>query len=107
MILFCAEAPELKLGPGVSVGDPDVIVFRAHFAEIDNDDPLLREKLGWVHHPGTPPIRILDEDEAPAVTGAVTCPQCAAEGITKAFATDKQLGGHLLSHLNARKGVSK
>ena len=103
MILFCAEVSELKLGPGVTVGDPDLIVFRDHYAVIDDDDPLLDVKLGWVRHPGTPAIRILDADEAPATEGVVTCPQCAAGGVVKAFATDKQLNGHLLSHRNDRK----
>ena len=103
--LFCPDTSELKLGPGTSASDPDVVTFRNHFAEIDNDDPLLADKLRWARHPGSPPIVVLD-DEAPAVAGAVTCPQCAAAGIVKAFATDRRLGAHLMSH-RTRNEVAK
>ena len=101
--LYCAEVSELKVGPGVYLDDPEVVVFRDHYAEIKNDDDRFAEKMAWIAYPGTPQIRVLDGDEAPAVLGAVTCAQCAAEGITKAFATDKQLNGHLLSHARRKE----
>jgi hypothetical protein len=102
--LYCPEVSELKLGPGVTANDPDLVVFSGHYAEIRDDDPLLKIKLSWLAHPGTPFIRVLDDGEAPATVGAVTCPICAEAGTTKAFATDKQLNGHLMSHKRAGKG---
>lgn len=96
--LYCPEVSELKLGPGINATDPDIVVFAGHYAEIEPDDPLLETKLSWLAHPGTPFIRVLDDDEAPATVGAVTCPICAEQGITKAFGSDKQLNGHLLHH---------
>jgi hypothetical protein len=104
VILFCAEVAELKLGPGVTPSDPDLVIFHDHYATIEDDDPLLKQKLAWARHPGTPFIRVLDADEAPANQGLAVCPLCAAEGKTKAFPTDKQLNGHLMSHARAKKG---
>ena len=97
-VLYCQETPELKLGPGTKVGDEDVLVFIDGYAEIDLDDPFYEVKMSWVKHPGTPYIRVLGEDEAQAnLPGAVFCPEC-----DKAFATDKQLNGHLISHKRQR-----
>jgi hypothetical protein len=98
VILYCPDVPELKLGPGVTATDPDLIVFSGGYAEIADDDPLLAVKLRWIAHPGTPPIRVLDADEAPDTGAAVTCPVCS-----KAFATDRQLNGHLLVHRSVKE----
>jgi hypothetical protein len=98
MILYCAETPNLKLGPGTKAGDPDVIVFEDGYAEVSPDDPLFKAKMSWLVHPGTPYIRILDDNEIPNTTAdAVFCPECG-----KPFATDKQLNGHLMSHRRER-----
>jgi hypothetical protein len=96
--LYCAETPNLKLGPGVKPGDPDIIEFRDGYAEIAPDDPLFAAKLAWVGHPSNPLIRVLDTDETPLNDpNAVFCPECG-----KAFGSDKQLNGHLIQH--RRKG---
>jgi hypothetical protein len=92
--LFCQEAPELKLGPGIKPGDPDVVVFHEGYAEIDPADPMFAAKMSWVTKPGTPFIRVLDADEVPATQeGVVFCPTCS-----KPFANDRQLNGHLIQH---------
>ena len=101
--LYCEETPNLKLGPGIRPGDPDIIVFTDGYADLDPADPLFKAKLSWVHKPGTPFIRVLDDDEAKTPSEAVvTCPECAKVGVTRAFASDKALGGHLIQH--RRKG---
>ena len=104
MILYCPETPDLKLGPGIKMGDPDIVVFVGGYAEIDEADPLFEAKMSWVRHSGTPPIRVLGKDEAPSTApGAVTCPVCG-----KYFADDDKstgearLNGHLIQH--RRKG---
>jgi hypothetical protein len=100
--LYCEETPELKLGPGVRPEDPDVIVFKQGYATIDPNDPLFKQKIAWLTHPGTPFIRILDAEEAQsAVEAVVKCPECEKVGITKAFSSDRALNGHLIQH---RKG---
>lgn len=103
VILYCQETPNLKLGPGVKDGDPDIITFRDGYAEIDPADPLFKQKMMWLAHPGTPFIRVLGEDESPTTDpNAVTCPACG-----KSFAGDtrekseQKLNGHLIQH---RKG---
>jgi hypothetical protein len=97
-ILYCAETPNLKLGPGVKPGDPDIIEFKDGYAEVDENDPMFAEKLSWIVYPGTPLIRVLEEDEAPLTDpNAVRCPECG-----KPFATERKLSGHLMSH--RRKG---
>lgn len=92
--LYCHETPELKLGPGIKEGDPDIIVFHGGYAELDPADPDFAEKMSWLTKPGTPTIRVLDADEVPATqAGAVFCPAC-----DKPFASDRQLNGHLIQH---------
>lgn len=100
IILYCPETPELKLGPGTTVNDPDMIVFRGGYAELDPADPLFTAKMSWLTHSGTPHIRILGEEEAPSTApGAVACPVC-----DKHFADDEKssgeakLNGHLIQH---------
>lgn len=107
--LYCEETPQLKLGPGVLAtvrttqaageseplkGGRDVIPFSSGFATFDEADfPLWRQ---WKDAPGTPFIRIVDEDagEATEITAeSVTCPVCGRE-LKNAFA----LNGHLRSH---------
>jgi hypothetical protein len=97
--LYCEETPQLKLGPGIKPGDPDIIEFKDGYAEIDPADPLFKAKITWLYAPGTPFIRILDSDEAHSPAEAVVkCPECEKAGITKAFANDKALNGHLIQH---------
>lgn len=93
-ILYCQETPNLKLGPGTNPNAPDVVVFRDGYAEIDPADPLYAAKIAWCSHPGSPLIRILDEEEAVTTDpDAVACPVCG-----KAFATEQKLNGHLIHH---------
>lgn len=97
--LYCQETPNLKLGPGIKAGDPDVIEFVDGYAELDPNDPLFKVKMSWVYSPGAPFIRLLDTEEAKSSTEAVvTCPECAKAGVTKAFPSDKALNGHLIQH---------
>lgn len=97
--LYCQETPGLKLGPGVKAGDPDIIEFVDGYAEVDSSDPLFQIKMTWVTHPGTPFIRILESDEARSLADeVVTCPECAKDGITKAFPSERALNGHLIQH---------
>jgi hypothetical protein len=97
--LYCEETPNLKLGPGVKAGDPDIIEFRNGYAEVDPSDPLFRAKMAWLVAPGTPFIRVLDSDEAKSAEEAVVkCPECERDGVVKAFASDRALNGHLIQH---------
>jgi hypothetical protein len=89
--LYCPDCPDLKLGPGVPP-DPNVVVFVGGYATLDESDPLFDLKMAWTHSFGAPPIRVLDEDEAPANDpNAVPCPAC---GMT--FASERKLNGHIL-----------
>lgn len=97
--LYCDETPNLKLGPGIKPGDPDIIEFRDGYAEVDPLDPMFKAKMRWVVAPGTPYIRILDDDEAHSAADAVVvCPECEKAGVVKAFPSDKALNGHLIQH---------
>lgn len=92
-ILYCAETPQLKLGPGRE-GSDFCIVFRDGYAEVDPTDPMYDEKMSWVNYPGNPLIRVLGEEEVPSTDpDAVPCPECG-----KPFASNQKLNGHLMHH---------
>lgn len=103
--LYCAETASLKLGPG-SVGEASntgqhvpghVIVFAYGFATFDEAD--FPDWRAWVDAPGTPTITVADVGQVPAGSaGSFPCPECAKVDVTKVFATQKALNGHLMSH---------
>lgn len=96
--LYCEETPGLKLGTGntSSINDVpagDVIEFRNGFATFDAAEFPDWER--WVKAPGTPLIRVLDEEGGDATTsiGAVECPVCG-----RLLKSDFGLTGHLRTH---------
>jgi hypothetical protein len=119
--LRCKQASGLHLGPGLP-SQPNAINFQENridhfgYAEVDEDDPLFKEKMSWVNGPGCPHIEIIDEqnlrDELPRPIDPddEQCPgmiQDPAEPnyrslIPCAFRGDeREVNAHLLSH---RKG---
>lgn len=115
MILYCAESPNLKLGPGtidpvdttwLPGGTPasppnQVLVFFKGFAEFDTERFPDWEK--WVKHPGTPYISIEGSSTDLAEVGeGFPCEICAGTRTPRWFATKQKLSGHMLQH--RRKG---
>lgn len=92
VILFCAEAAGLTLGPSSEPGKN--IHFTDGFATFNSADfPGWEE---WVKYPGGPRIEVLppDTEEVPVGTaGAFECPVCA-----KSLKTEFGYKGHLRSH---------
>jgi hypothetical protein len=106
--LFCEEAEGLKLGPGVTATvrtfqeegstEPltvgDVIVFSGGFAKFDEDE--FPDWKRWVEAPGTPTIRIVNEEAGEATertTETVACPICGRE-----LKSEFGLKSHLRTH---------
>jgi len=89
--LFCAEPPQLSLGPSAVPGE--CIQFKDGFAVVDTAQFPDWEQ--WVAHPGTPLIEVLpsDSEQVPASAGAFVCPVC-----TKSFTSRIAVTGHLRSH---------
>ena len=105
--LYCPEAPELRVGPGVREPSPDILRFQGGFAEIARDDPRYDEKMGWIKSTTSVHIEVLGEDRGGLTFGgnpsAFVCPQCETAGEIRAFETRQQLSGHLLSHARRAK----
>lgn len=93
---YCAEAQGLHLGPGVGAAPikGELIVFKEGYAEFDDAD--YPDWLSW--RAGAPHIEILDArtgEVAPTEPGAFVCDR---HDPPKAFASQKALNGHLMSH---------
>jgi hypothetical protein len=86
IVLYCQEAPGLKLGPN------NEITFRDGYADVDVG--RYPDWAEWAYHSGTPFIRVLDEGEATSADGPRY--ECAVDG--QAFTTEKALNAHLLGH---------
>lgn len=104
VMLYCESAPELRLGPGDArlYDDPDVIRFRAGFAEIRDDDPRKAEKLLWVAS-SSEKIELGEElvDRVlPDNPEAFVCGVALPKGGTceKAFVSEKARRMHRFSH---------
>lgn len=111
VVLYCAETPNLKLGPGTlspldttsqqggtpaSPGSEQVIIFVDGFADVDTAKMPDWEK--WVKHPGTPFIEINPEAGLVPLDEGFACEKCANTRTPKAFETKRQLAGHMMSH---------
>lgn len=111
--LYCEETPGLKLGPGITStvrttatgpadtaplqGGGDVIVFNGGFATFDEDEFPLWEQ--WVTAPGSPTIRVLEDNEGLSTDGETfPCPQDCGKG---PFKSQFALNSHLRAHARA------
>ena len=92
--LYCRETPGLKLGPEAQ------IVFVDGFADVDTE--TYPDWEAWVHHPGTPFVRVLDAGE---VTSAIALGfTCDVDGLS--FTTEAALNAHLLTHRRVPPAVT-
>jgi hypothetical protein len=109
--LYCHETPGLKLGPGTAAYNWDEDAREKSRSEEDNwflqfvdgfvTIPELTPKIAAaIKHPGTPHIIVAEEGQVAVNAPGDTfpCPVCAETEKPRVFASQRALGGHLMSH---------
>lgn len=107
-VLFSEETPTLRLGPGPSLPESEVIRFVNGYAEIAADDPNYDEKMRWVAV--TPGVEVLSEADRGRIvprdgdTRSFVCNDPSHED-PKSFETQKALNMHRLGAHRVRVAV--